>query len=283
MMDASFVTWLASVGGVAHTSTARRAGFSPHRIARSVDAGVVARVRRSWLLAAGCDPHRARAAVVGGRVTCVSAARALGLWVPASPDADRVHVAIAPTDSRLDDADLVLHRATAPIALPRTRTDEHPINMLFHVARCLDPADALAVWESAIRVRAVTAAALAAVQWRSTAARELASLASSLSDSGIETRFIVLLRTLGVPFRQQVSIAGHAVDTLIGERIIAQLDGFAHHSSAADRRRDIAHDARLTLMGYTVFRFDYRQVFFESEWIVDTLLTAIAQQRHQSA
>lgn len=75
-------------------------------------------------------------------------------------------------------------------------------------------------------------------------------------------------------------IDGHPVDFLIGDRLVVQLDGFEHHSSPAARRRDMDADARLTLLGYTVLRFDYQQVMFEWERVEAVLATAMAQQVH---
>ncbi len=135
-----------------------------------------------------------------------------------------------------------------PVA--RTTLIEPVINVLAHVAGCAAPADALCVWESALRKGAVQPGVLTGVRWRGSA-QQLAALASVLSDSGLETRFVVLMRGLGVEVRQQVWIDGHPVDGLIGERLVVQLDGFAHHQGA-DRRRDLRADARLVLLGYTV-------------------------------
>ena len=78
-------------------------------------------------------------------------------------------------------------------------------------------------------------------------------------------------------------LAGHPVDGLIGEFLVVQVDGFAHHRSAEARRRDIAHDAKLTLLGYTVLRFDFEQVFFGWEEVLETIRIAMAQGMHRSA
>ncbi|MCP2636674.1 endonuclease domain-containing protein [Microbacterium sp. HD4P20] len=118
------------------------------------------------------------------------------------------------------------------------------------------------------------------VAWRSSAATEYAQVAGDLSDSGLETRFVHGLRLVGVKVRQPVRIDGHAIDGVIGRSLLVQLDGFEFHSSAAARRRDLEADARLALLGYTVLRFDYAQVFFQWEHVVDTILRAIAQRLH---
>ncbi|WP_235566915.1 endonuclease domain-containing protein [Microbacterium sp. Root180] len=88
-----------------------------------------------------------------------------------------------------------------------------------------------------------------------------------------------LMHGIGVKVRQQVWIDGHPVDGLIGERLVVQVDGFEHHR-AADRRRDIAADARLMLRGFHVLRFDYVQILFHPEQVISVIQTAIAQRRH---
>lgn len=277
VMDTAFHDWLRARGGVAHSRDARDAGFSPHRVARAVSAGVAERVRRSWLVLPGCPSDYRAAAMVGGRLTCISAAAQRGLWVPSAPETP--HIAVPHSAAHFDRGELVLHWATPPVPLPRTAHLEHPLNVLFHVARCLPRGEALAVWESALRTRTVDAELLSRVHWRSSSAAALAGVADSLSDSGIETAFVALLRRCGLAVRQQVWVDGHPLDALIGEYLGVQIDGFAHHR-AADRRRDLRADARLALRGYTVLRFDYQQVLFDSTYVADTVLTAVAQRLH---
>lgn len=275
-MTDSLSTWVGSRGGVAHTSTARDAGFGSRAIAAAVATGALARVRRSWIVTPDCSPERRAAASVSGRLTCVTAARERGLW---TPDSRHSHVWVPSTASRLPSEGLHLHRSTPPVPVPRTEPDEPMINVLFHVARCLPRVDGLAIWESALRTGSVDADELTSVRWCSTRATEFARLARQLSDSGLETHFRELMAGIGVPLRQQVWIDGHPVDALIGERLAVQIDGFAFHR-AADRRRDLRQDARLVLRGFTVLRFDYVQVLFEPAYVVHTIRTAMAQGRH---
>lgn len=270
--------WMRGRGGVAHTSGARAAGFSAQTIADAVRAGELRRVRRSWLVAPDCDARRVAAASVSGRVTCVSAAQLHGLWVPAH---ELVHVAVGGGASRFDRTGMHVHWGRGPAPVARDTVDDPILNVLFHVADCLPRADSMAVWESALRKGLVDPVVLERVAWRSARAAELASIASGLSDSGTETRFLDLMRRAGIPVRQQVWIDGHPVDGLIGDALVVQLDGFAHHSEARDRRRDIRADARLVMRGLTVFRFDYYQVWFEEEEVVGAVQTAIAQGLHR--
>lgn len=264
-------------GGAVHTRTARAAGFTPHVMVTAVREARIERVRRSWLIHPECPASRRAAAARGGRITCVTAAAEKGLWVPT---AAHPHIWVPPTASRVDATEVRLHRAIGPVPLVNIDPDEHIINVLFHVASCLRPVDALAVWESALRRHVVHPDVVAQVIWRSPRAAEIARVAGALSDSGLETHFRALMLAAGISVRQQVLIDGHAVDGLIGERLVVQLDGFAFHSTPTDRRRDLEQDARLLLRGYFVLRFDYAQVMFEPETVLDRIRTAMAQGLH---
>jgi very-short-patch-repair endonuclease len=268
--------WVRTRKGVAHTSTARAAGFGKADVARAVELGMLRRIRRSWLVAPEADARRAAAAAVSGRTTCVTQAALIGLWVPPH---EGIHIAVAGNAARFDTTGLVVHWGAGPAPVASTANEDPLVNVLFHVARCLPRGEAMAVWESALRARLADPHVLEAVEWRSPVARELADAASLLSDSGLETRFITGMRSLGIAVRQQVWLEGHPVDVLIGERLVVQLDGFEHHR-AADRRRDIAHDARLRLRGYTVLRFDFHQVLFDWAYVEETVVLAIAQGLH---
>lgn len=263
--------------GVAHSRDLHADGYSPHIIRRAVDAGQLERVRRSWLLTPECSADHRAAAEAGGRVTCVTAARRLGLW---RADADSIHLAVPSTASRVSRRGRMLHWGPGPVPVGRGTVHEPLLNVLFHVARCLEPADAVAVWENALRDGLVTLPQLRRTAWRSTAVNGVLERVAVQSDSVLESRFLAIMRSCGVTVRQQMLIDGHPVDALIGERLIVQVDGFEFHGSPKDRRKDLRQDARLTLLGYTVLRFDYQQVMFDQTYVQETILNAIAQGLH---
>lgn len=271
------VRWIDGCGGVAHSRSVAAAGFTVHVVRTAIRVGLLERVRRSWLVRPDCDPARRTAAAAGGRLTCLSAASALGLWTPPH---DAVHVAVARTASRVRAPGVRLHWGSGPAPTSASHTDDPLINVLFHVARCVPLADAAAVWESALRSGRADRRVLERVQWGSERARRLASVVSFLSDSGIETHFVHLMQSIGVTVAQQVWVDGHPLDGLIGERLAVQLDGFAHHQ-ASDRRRDLRADARLALRGFTVLRFDYHQVLFDPAYVTETITDAMAQGLHR--
>lgn len=272
-------TWVRSRGGAVRAADARAAGFTTYRIRRGVDSGDLARVRKNWLVDREVDPQVRAACEHGGRLTCVTAAQQRGWWVPAGVDGEPLHLVVPSTSSVRSSDRVRVHWATGPAPFSPSATSDHPLNILFQVARCIPAADALAVWESAVRLGHVDAAVLRGVRWRCAAASRLATLAGSLSDSGLETRFVVIARAAGISVRQQVRIDGHRVDGLIGERLVVQIDGFAHHRAHA-RREDLRQDVRLRLRGYTVLRFDYVQVLLHPEEVTAALVAAMAQGLH---
>jgi very-short-patch-repair endonuclease len=126
----------------------------------------------------------------------------------------------------------------------------------------------------------VTVAALGRLHLRSAAARAVRDVASGVADSGLETLPVARLAAIGIPVRQQVWLEGHRVDGLIGRRLVLQTDGFSFHSTAVQRREDIAHDRRLALLGYTVLRYDYRQILSDWPRVEAEILLAMAQGLH---
>jgi very-short-patch-repair endonuclease len=271
-----FAAWLRGTGHVAHTSAAYERGFTKRDIADAVAQCGVARVRRSWLATLAPNAPTRRALAIGGRLTCISEAHRLGVWVP---EVTEPHVWVDPRASRFAREGMRIHRAVGPSPIAPTSPREPLINVLFQVARCLAADDALTVWESALRTTSLTKEMLQEVPWKSTRARRLSDAAGGLSDSGLETHVVTRLRRAGLAVRQQVWLDGHPVDALVGRRLVIQIDG-RHHLEPRQRRRDIEADARLTLMGFTVLRFDYRQVMFDWPHVERTVLTAVAQGRH---
>ncbi|MEZ3159736.1 DUF559 domain-containing protein [Microbacterium sp. BWT-B31] len=274
-----FLEWLGRKGGVTHTREAGLAGYASRTIAEAERRDLVRRIRRSWIVLPGTDAATLAAVSVGGRVTCVTAASALGMWVPHAAQGAVPHVAVPSTAGRIPREGIRLHWARGPAPIPAHAVREHPLNVLAHVATCLDRVDALAVWNSAARMPRLEPDVLRSVAWSDARARKLARAVSVLSDSGLETHAVEGLRALGLRVRQQVWVADQPVDVLVGDRLVVQLDG-AHHLEQAQRRRDIRHDSRLRLMGYTVMRFDYQQVLFDWPFVESTITAAVAQRLH---
>ena len=253
---------LANNGGWLHRSALIDAGWTKHRILTRRRAEGIDLVRRQWLMHPDAAADVREAARVGGVVSCVSALAHYELWIPPGLDDRRPHLRL-PGNFPLSGEGCVNHR-TAPVVRADARSLWDSVeNVLMCVSACLPADQAYAVWESALGRRLVTSAQLRRIPWPSAHARRLATEASPASDSGIESTFVWRCRRAGMRVAQQVMIAGQRVDGLIGKRLVVQLDGFAFHKDAAQRRRDIRHDRELVALGYTVLRFDYVDVMHE--------------------
>ena len=272
-------SWLNQQGGIAHSQQALRAGFTRFAIRRNVAEGVCTRIRRDWLALPTAPLDLSAAAALGGRVACLSVARRLELWH--LPDGMN-HVSM-PRNGAVPASDtLRVHWSAGPVPVARFALVEPLENALVHVAACQPFEHALVVWDSALNKNLVTQQSLARLPVRGAAARAVRDVASGLSDSGLETLPVARLAATGIRVSQQVMLDGHKVDGLIGDRLVLQSDGFSFHSSAEQRRADIAHDRRLALLGYTVLRYDYRQILFDWARIESEILRAMAQGLHLS-
>lgn len=274
--------WLTTRSGIAHRDDILRAGFAVVLLRALVREGGAVMIRRAWAAVPGAPADLVTAARAGGRISCTSLARRRGWWMPEGVG-PQLHLHLTPGagQARLDAAwDGILHwtRPLAPV--PGRALLAHVTDALAHIAVCQPPDAALVLWESAARVERLAPTFLRSIPWRSRAARELAEQVTGLADSGLETMIATPLRRWGLEVRLQVKLAGRRVDTVVGEWLVVQADGYEFHSTSAQRAKDIAHDAELQLRGYTVLRFSYAQIVHDWPAVEQTILRAVAAGRH---
>lgn len=263
------------VKGVARTQMLRERGVSRYDLETAIGEGHITRVRVGWVAKPGADPMLVAAARRGVVLTCVTQARRLGIWVHDTHPTP--HVAANP-GTRGDRSGQARVHWAVPIVARHPDALEDPIeNVLAVIATCEPFEQALAAWDSALNKQLVDRDSLARLPLGPAARRVLAD-AWQFSDAGLETYLRSRLRWLRLALYFQAWIAGHRVDALIGERLIVQTDGGTH--VGAQRSDDIAHDARLKLMGYHVIRVSYRQVMYEWPDVQDQIMRAVAQGLH---
>ncbi len=270
--------WVASAGGIAHRYAAANAGFSVAVRRDAVRSGALRRVRRDWLATETAPLDLVTAAENGASLSCVSAARRRGWWMPEDAP-DDIHIRLAP-HAASPVTPVTAHWTERIAPAPGFALVESVEDTLAHVALCLPPESAQVVWNSALQVEKIIPEAIRRVRWRTPQARACAEHASDQSDSGLETILVVRLSGWGLPMKQQAMILGRPVDLLIGERLVIQIDGFAHHSTSAQRTKDVAFDAQLVLNGYTVLRFTYAQVAHAWDEVERTIARAVAAGAH---
>lgn len=265
-------------GTAVHRQQLRGEGYSAEQLRAAVRAGAVELYRRAWFVGREAPSDLREAARWGGRVSCTTFARRRGWWMPEGVE-EAVHLHFPPgsTGPRAPWGG-VAHWAQpiAPLGRSLVATIE---DALAHIAVCLPPEQALVLWESAAGLERLAPEALRVIRWPSRAAA-LAAEVTGLADSGLEVLVCRPLRRLRVRVRQQVYLAGRPVDVLVGEWLVIQIDGWAHHSSSTQRSKDISHDAELRLRGYTVLRFSYAQVVHDPAAVERAIRRALAAGLH---
>lgn len=214
------------------------------------------------------------AAKRGVVLSCITLAARRGLWVTS---AEGVHVAAPAGSGHAGAVQGVVHWSKPAFLRDPDALEDSIENALILVARCQPYEDALATWESALRMRVVDPEVFARVRLPP-AARRLLADARPFADAGTETIFRTRLAWLRLPITPQVWLFGHRVDFVIGERLVVQIDG-GHHVGA-QRSRDIAHDAELMLRGYHVIRIGYDQLMNQWASVQAQILAAVAQRLH---
>ncbi|MGG7508857.1 endonuclease domain-containing protein [Plantibacter sp. YIM 135249] len=274
------IDWLEQRRGIAHRADAIEAGFTRTGIERAAEGARLQVLRRHWLVAPQHDADLLMAASLGGALTCISAARTLGLWN--IPDG-LLHVSARPNATVKARSGVRLHWGSGPAPRSSRELVEPVENVLMHLAKCQPFERALVIFESAIRRDLVSQEHLARLRGGQAELTTVVRASGRTSDSGIETIPWARLARLGILVRRQVMIDGHPVDGLIGDRLIVQADGHEPHTTRAQRDRDVRQDRRLVLLGYTVLRFTYTQIMYHWPDVERTVVAAIAQGLHLAA
>ncbi|GLI25813.1 hypothetical protein ARHIZOSPH14_00550 [Agromyces rhizosphaerae] len=245
------------LGGVARTAELAAAGVGRRDLARAVDEGAVVRLRQGIYAVPDLAPDAAEAVRHGGALGCLSAARALGLWV--LTDDDRLHVSMAPTGRSREHSDCacVVHWTGGGL-----RPVASIVDVLRQVLACAGPEEFFVCLESAMRLKRIDADGVARLREHVPAwARPLIDDARWDADSGLESLLRFRLRLFRLRIRSQVAIPTVGrVDHVIGDRLILEADGRENHDGESNRHRDLVRDAAAAALGFDTLRFDYAQI-----------------------
>lgn len=274
--------YLRSCDGVVRRTELRDLGVSAYRIHQLIENGQLIRAGRDRVALPDCTLPLLRAAEVGARLTCISAAEFRGLWVPR--DDPRTHFAVSHGYSRPmvpGTPPVVLHRSRTPVPMGAGRIVDVLPNVLVHVARCQALDLAVAVFDSALNRGMLTLDELHGIARRqSKQFWRVVALCDGRADAGNESVLRVRLGRIGIVMVPQAVIDGHPVDGLIGERLVIQTDGFGPHADPVRRARDLRQDNRMKLRGYEVMRFSAIQVLDRWDYVESMVVGAMAQSLH---
>lgn len=253
---------LARHDGVAHVRTLVAAGIPESVIVAARRSGAVARPRRGWVAASGADPDLVAAVQAGGRLGCASQARRLGLWML---DNVGLHVSLPRHSGHTRPPEhATVHWRGREWGSSRAPHDP-PGTVVRDLVDCLPLEAAVCAIDSALNLRIVSPFQLSELLGATRRGSRIAALVDRRAESGLETLTRIRLRAAGIPTAPQVVIAGVGrVDLLIGDRLVIECDGRAHHDDPLARARDRERDLRLAAAGCAVLRLDVQQIL--SDW-----------------
>ncbi|WP_374197884.1 type IV toxin-antitoxin system AbiEi family antitoxin domain-containing protein [Microbacterium sp. OVT16B] len=239
----------------------REAGLSTHAITRAVRGGRLTRIRNG-VYAVGDVPEDVQTALhVGGRISCVSLLRLLGIFVL---EATGVHIQVRPHLSRSRDRrppDAVLHWvACDDVGLPHAVSIDDAVRQSI---RCQAPRAAIATLDSVLHHRLLTREHLVSIfQGLPERYRPLLALVDGIAESGPESFMKLILRTLGVRFEMQVEIqeVGRA-DFVVEGWLIIECDSREFHQGWDQQMRDRARDLGAARLGYVCIRVPAMDIF----------------------
>ena len=281
-------------GGILTLAELQDQGVGERRRSALLRSGDLVRIRNGWFATPNADPEQVRAVRLGGRLTCASVLRQVGLWM--MPDS-RLHVSVRENASRLrspDDRskpwrarpDVCLHWADDRWnSLPSAAIDGVKAS-LAHYIRCANTESAVVALDSALNGTATGAPLISHDDLREILSTlpekyaRLAELVDERAQSGLESLARLHLRSKRVRVRTQVSIARVGlVDVLIGDRLVLELDSRAHHLGEG-YEKDRARDLELFRQGFIVLRVSYRTVLYDWKSVEDAILLAVRRRDH---
>lgn len=242
----------------------RAEGMTRADIERALKAGEIVRARRDTYLPGEIPDTVLRAAQLGGRLDCLSLLAEHGVFVH---DPAQLHVHFQRTASRLPrrEARVRAHwRSTG--AAPRD-TQVPIVEALVQSALCQSPRYLIATldsaWNHGLVDEVQIADVFAALPRRY---RRLRRLLDPSAESGPETLVRLMLQSLGLRWRSQVTIPTVGrVDFVVEGWLIIECDSKAHHSSWEAQRQDRLRDRAAATAGFATLRLIAQDILYSPE------------------
>jgi len=286
--DSAVVAVAAAQHGVVTASHLRAAGLSRDAVAHRVARGWLRRLHRGVYLVGPLEVALSRpmAAVLAcGSGALLSHAPAAVLWGFRPPREEPMHVTVVGRDvrsrtinvhrSHLDPRDATRHQGIPVTSPARTLLDLATTTP----QRALDRATEEAQVQRRVTPHSLNEQFSRYPRHRGTAALKQAIRTDpSLTRSEAERRLLGLIRAARLPAPEaNRRVNGYEVDFLWREPgLIAEVDGYAFHSSRSSFERDRRKDQDLGAKGYRVIRVTWRQLTDGPEAVIATLAAALA-------
>ncbi|WP_223204807.1 endonuclease domain-containing protein [Gordonia jinghuaiqii] len=190
-------------------------------------------------------------------VSCATALRRHGLWIPEHPV--EPHIRVTRYERRRSPDHCRRHGRPTPA---RAAVDD-VATALQYAARCFDEEGFVILCDSALHHGKLSLDDLRdefrlAPLWIKNAVEKCNRLAAS----GTETAARLRLKSAGLRVEVQHQVPGVGwIDLLVGDRLAIELDSRAHHTGAEDYENDRIRSRKLIPLGYLPMRLTYAQVF----------------------
>ncbi|WP_112248861.1 hypothetical protein [Kribbella monticola] len=259
-------------------------------IRRSLTLGQITRVSKGVYALPDGPSALAVAKANGGVLSHESAALHHGLTVVTRPLIPHVTIG-RKLAKRKTDLDCILHWAELPPGSEESQSKAtDSLRTVLDCARRLPFGEALAVADSAIRLRKVDRQALVAAAEAlrgpgRPAAIRVCSLADGRAASALESMLRSRVIDAGVSgFIPQYEVRGRAFFARVDLgnpllRIAIEADSFAHHATRDSLRRDCRRYTSLAAEGWLLLRYSWEDVMLDDAWVGDSLGRTISGSR----
>lgn len=262
---------LRQLHGAARLGELLAAGASRSELRRACERGQVLRPAYGCFALPDAPADHLAACMTPGSLTCLSSARAHGLWLLREPEVPHLLVRCGRQGS------FVPHRHDGTGRTPRIVDVAETVRQAAH---CLPALEALVIAESCVAKGLLSVAGMSrALDFP--AGRNIARLIDPQAQSLLETVARWLLMEAGYSVQSQVYFPGVGhVDLLVEGRVVVELDGFEFHSAREDYRRDRLRWNSPTCAGLPVLRFTFEMVVARPGYVLACVREALAQPAH---
>lgn len=261
--------------GVFKASELNEIGIQTSRaLAKAINNGRLRKIAYGIYACRSANQQVVRAISLGGRISCLSACKLYGLWVP---DCSKFHILARRGEVKAKANILVHSQRNRPSLLVPS-----PLEAVKQVLRFHDAETGLIVLDSALNKGFLSNEEVPAlIRGLPERKQKVLSRATGLAQSGLETRVRNFLISERVSVRPQVEIPTVGrVDMVAGESLIVECNGDAFHSSKEQRNRDYLRIQRARLLGYETVSLSYEQIFHRWEETKAYLRALIRQRKH---
>lgn len=244
-------------GGVLATHQLLACGHSTEDIRQAKFDGMLSPLRHGWYAVRDADPGVVAAVRDRGVVTCASALRRCGLWVP--DHSKELHNRVTRHERRQSHDRCRRYGRPSPALV----AVDDVLTSLQYGARCFDEEGFVILCDSALNLGEVTVKELEhAFRLAPEKIRRSIGKCDEGAASGTETAGRLRLKSRGVKVEVQHEVPGVGhIDLLVGDRLAIEFDSKAHHTGEENYEADRTRDRKLVARGYIPMRVTYNQVF----------------------